>query len=108
MTTPASESLKMGACRRICAIVSSILLPPLGVFMMRGCGKDLCINVLLTLLGIIPGIIHALWISLADSPGHHHRGVDGAGAGLPVTMPPIPVPAPGPGGAPAGYPVQRQ
>ena len=43
-------------------IIASIVLPPLGVFMSMGISQALLINVLLTLLGWIPGIIHALWI----------------------------------------------
>ncbi|CAG8732767.1 14028_t:CDS:1, partial [Cetraspora pellucida] len=31
-----------------------IIFPPLGVVLERGCGQDLLINVLLTLLGFIP------------------------------------------------------
>jgi uncharacterized membrane protein YqaE (UPF0057 family) len=65
----------------ICKIVLAIFLPPVGVFLERGCGADFCINVLLTILGVstydlkasdhtltcsqyIPGIIHALYIIL--------------------------------------------
>ena len=43
-------------------IVASILLPPLGVFMNMGLSQALIINILLTLLGWLPGVIHALWI----------------------------------------------
>ncbi|RGB32036.1 cation transport-related protein [Rhizophagus diaphanus] len=43
-------------------IAFAIILPPLGVVLEKGCGPDLCINILLTLLGYIPGIIHALYI----------------------------------------------
>ncbi|KAI0665131.1 hypothetical protein C8Q70DRAFT_1049300 [Cubamyces menziesii] len=42
----------------------AILLPPLGVFLERGCNADFFINILLTILGYIPGIIHALYIIL--------------------------------------------
>ncbi|PBP19067.1 plasma membrane proteolipid 3, partial [Diplocarpon rosae] len=48
----------------ICKIILAIVLPPLGVFLERGCGADLLINILLTILGYIPGIIHALYIIL--------------------------------------------
>ena len=48
----------------ICKIILAIILPPLGVFLERGCGADLLINILLTILGYIPGIIHALYIIL--------------------------------------------
>lgn len=41
-------------------IILAVILPPLGVFLERGCGSDLLINILLTVLGYIPGIIHAL------------------------------------------------
>ena len=43
-------------------ILLSILLPPLGVFLQVGIGLHFWINILLTLLGYIPGIIHAVWI----------------------------------------------
>ena len=43
-------------------IILAVILPPLGVFLERGCGPDLLINILLTILGYIPGIIHALYI----------------------------------------------
>ncbi|MEM7762144.1 MAG: YqaE/Pmp3 family membrane protein [Cyanobacteria bacterium P01_A01_bin.40] len=46
----------------IIKIIASILLPPLGVFMTMGVSQALLINVLLTLLGWLPGVIHALWI----------------------------------------------
>ncbi|KLJ11945.1 plasma membrane proteolipid 3, partial [Blastomyces silverae] len=48
----------------ICKIIFAILLPPVGVFLERGCGADLLINICLTILGYIPGIIHALYIIL--------------------------------------------
>ncbi|KAG1891244.1 hypothetical protein F4604DRAFT_1673143 [Suillus subluteus] len=35
----------------ICKIIFAIILPPLGVFLERGCTADLLINCLLTLLG---------------------------------------------------------
>ncbi|KAG8878318.1 plasma membrane proteolipid Pmp3 [Tulasnella sp. 331] len=53
-----------GAGRDIFSIICAVLLPPLGVFFERGCGADLLINILLTCLGYIPGIVHALWIIL--------------------------------------------
>ncbi len=43
-------------------IILGILLPPLGVFMTVGVGPTLLINVVLTLLGWLPGSIHALWV----------------------------------------------
>lgn len=43
-------------------ILLAILLPPLGVFLQVGIGPQFWINILLTLLGYIPGIVHAVWI----------------------------------------------
>ncbi|PSP15668.1 MAG: YqaE/Pmp3 family membrane protein [Cyanobacteria bacterium QS_8_64_29] len=43
-------------------IVLSVLIPPLGVFLQVGIGLDFWINILLTLLGYIPGLIHAIWV----------------------------------------------
>lgn len=40
----------------------AILLPPLGVFLQVGIGKHFWINILLTLLGYVPGLVHAIWI----------------------------------------------
>lgn len=48
----------------IVRLIAAILLPPLGVFMQVGLTAQFWINVLLTLLGYIPGIIHAVWIIL--------------------------------------------
>ena len=46
----------------IVRIIIAILLPPLGVFLQVGIGKHFWINLVLTLLGYIPGIIHAIYI----------------------------------------------
>ncbi|KAF8682437.1 Phosphoglycerate mutase-like protein [Rhizoctonia solani] len=51
----------------ILKIILAIILPPLGVFFERGCGADLLINILLTILGYIPGIIHGFRLSWVTS-----------------------------------------
>ena len=43
-------------------ILLAILLPPLGVFLQVGLGLQFWLNILLTLLGYVPGIVHAVWI----------------------------------------------
>lgn len=48
----------------ILRILLAIILPPLGVFMQVGLGLHFWLNILLTILGYIPGIIHAIWIIL--------------------------------------------
>ncbi|KAK0411485.1 hypothetical protein QR680_005675 [Steinernema hermaphroditum] len=58
-----SESLEMPfTCTDICKLILAFILPPVGVFLEKGCDLQLLINVLLTLLGYIPGIIHAIWV----------------------------------------------
>jgi len=49
-------------CSDIIKILFAVLLPPLGVLLERGCGADFIINIFLTILGYIPGIVHALFI----------------------------------------------
>ena len=43
-------------------IILAILLPPLAVGLEYGLGGKFFLNLLLTLLGYIPGLIHALLI----------------------------------------------
>ena len=43
-------------------IILSVILPPLGVFLQVGLGKHFWLNILLTLLGYIPGLVHAVYI----------------------------------------------
>ena len=47
----------------IVEIILAILLPPVAVFMRKGAGKDLVINLVLWILLLgIGGIIHAFWL----------------------------------------------
>jgi uncharacterized membrane protein YqaE (UPF0057 family) len=43
-------------------IIIAILLPPFGVFLQVGIGGHFWLNILLTLLGYIPDIVHAMWV----------------------------------------------
>ena len=47
---------------KLLKIVAAIVLPPLAVFLERGVSKQLAVNIVLTLLGFLPGIIHALFV----------------------------------------------
>lgn len=42
-------------CTDIFKLILAVIFPPLGVFVERGCGVDLLINIALTILGFIPG-----------------------------------------------------
>jgi uncharacterized membrane protein YqaE (UPF0057 family) len=43
-------------------LLFAIILPPVGVFLQVGFGGQFWLNILLTLLGYIPGIVHAVCI----------------------------------------------
>jgi uncharacterized membrane protein YqaE (UPF0057 family) len=43
-------------------VLLAILLPPVGVFLTVGLGLQFWLNILLTIFGYIPGIVHAIWI----------------------------------------------
>mmetsp|Transcript_18124 Transcript_18124/g.34522 ORF Transcript_18124/g.34522 Transcript_18124/m.34522 type:complete len:84 (+) Transcript_18124:92-343(+) len=45
-----------------CSLICSFLIPPLGVYWAKGCGCTLLINIILTLFGYFPGLIHACCI----------------------------------------------
>lgn len=48
----------------VAAIIASILLPPLGIFLVRGLGLEFWIGTLLTILFWVPGILFALAVVL--------------------------------------------
>lgn len=48
----------------IIKILLAIFLPPIGVFLEVGFGLHFWLNILLTLFGYVPGIIHAVYIIL--------------------------------------------
>lgn len=48
------------AAKTILKIVACVILPPLGVGLHRGFSGHFFLNIVLTLLGFIPGLIHAV------------------------------------------------
>ncbi|MFC1488900.1 YqaE/Pmp3 family membrane protein [Thermodesulfobacteriota bacterium] len=51
---------------KIVKIICAILLPPVAAYLQVGVTKHFWINILLTLLLGIPGIIHALFLVFTD------------------------------------------
>jgi uncharacterized membrane protein YqaE (UPF0057 family) len=43
-------------------IVLAIFLPPVSIFINEGVSATLIINILLTIVGWVPGSIHAVWV----------------------------------------------
>jgi uncharacterized membrane protein YqaE (UPF0057 family) len=50
--------LLVDALRILCAF----LLPPLSVFLTVGLTGQFWLSILLTLLGYVPGMVHAIWL----------------------------------------------
>jgi len=48
---------------KLVMILIAFFLPPVAVFMKKGAGKDLIINIVLCLLFLLPGSIHAIWVT---------------------------------------------
>ena len=48
-------------------VIASVIIPPLGVFLRVGIGLHFWINIVLTILGYIPGLVHAIWIIASKS-----------------------------------------
>lgn len=53
----------------IVRIILALFLPPVAVFLTTGVSATFLINILLTLLGILPGSIHALWVIVKHEEG---------------------------------------
>jgi len=47
----------------ISTIILNILLPPLAVFLKHGLGGTFLISLLLTIIGWLPGVIHAFIVN---------------------------------------------
>lgn len=43
-------------------VLLAILLPPVGVAMEVGLGMHFWLNIVLTLFGFVPGIVHAVYV----------------------------------------------
>lgn len=47
-------------------VLLAIFLPPVAVFLEVGLGLHFWINIVLTLLGGLPGMVHAFWLLLKN------------------------------------------
>ena len=59
---------------KLVRFILGLLVPPLGVFLTVGVGQTLIINIVLTVLGWLPGSIHAIWVI-----AKHEEQVNGEG-----------------------------
>ncbi len=56
------QGAQINGAMDIIRILLSVIIPPIGVFLQVGLGLHFWLNILLTLLGYIPGLIHAIWV----------------------------------------------
>ncbi|CZR56805.1 probable RIC1 protein [Phialocephala subalpina] len=95
----------MGMVSAIFLVLITLLLPPVGTYIVAGCGADLLINICLTLLGYIPGHIHAFYLeyvyyerkeqaregrfTAARAPGVYSERVQSGGHGYGTIVQPV-------------------
>ena len=49
-------------------IILAILLPPVAVLLTTGLSLQFLLNIVLTILGYVPGLVHAIWIIARARP----------------------------------------
>ncbi|SDL96155.1 Uncharacterized membrane protein YqaE, homolog of Blt101, UPF0057 family [Catalinimonas alkaloidigena] len=54
----------------IIEVILAIFLPPVAVALRFGLGGKFWLNVLLTIIGIIPGVIHAFYVLSKPATAH--------------------------------------
>lgn len=69
-------------------VLIAIFIPPIPVAVKRGLSADLAINIALSILGFLPGLLHSLYIislypyrenyAALGGDGHNHRHNYGA------------------------------
>ena len=52
-------------------VIIAVLLPPLAVFLKHGLHHQFWINILLTCLGYLPGLLHA-WYEVLRTPNYYY------------------------------------
>lgn len=58
-------------------IIVAILFPPAAALFITGCSCDLLISICLTILGYLPGHLHAFWLIYRKMVAEERYGVGG-------------------------------
>ena len=53
----------------IVKIILAIFLPPIAAYLQVGLSTHFWINIVLTLIGFFPGVVHALWLVVTKRRG---------------------------------------
>ena len=51
---------------KILKVILAIFIPPVAAFLQVGISKHFWINIILTLLFAVPGMVHALWLVFTE------------------------------------------
>ena len=51
---------------KIAKIIFAIFLPPVAAYLQVGLTNHFWVNIILTIIFWVPGVIHALWLVLTD------------------------------------------
>lgn len=73
-------------------VIAAYYIPPLGVFLQVGLSTHFWINLVLSLLGYWPGVVHGIWvIASVDENGEQSAGGNSTLVGLVLSyfLPPI-------------------
>ncbi|KAG1824617.1 uncharacterized protein BJ212DRAFT_539416 [Suillus subaureus] len=87
---PDCDTMESNGSADCVLILVAIIFPPAAAAFISGCGCDLFVNILLTLLGYFPGLIHALWLIFKRvnvQPRHARGSYRYTGAGTPAPAP---------------------
>jgi uncharacterized membrane protein YqaE (UPF0057 family) len=52
-------------------IALALFLPPVAAFLTVGLGLHFLLNLILTLILFVPGVIHALWLVVRNAQAEH-------------------------------------
>lgn len=56
---------------KLLQLILAVFFPPVSVAVERGMSGSLLLNIILTLIGWVPGVIHALWVLLSGQSAPH-------------------------------------
>ena len=53
----------------IIKVIFCLIFPPIAALLQVGLSTHFLINILLTILGIVPGMVHAFWLVFSEKTG---------------------------------------
>lgn len=61
--------MSQSALAKLVLVILAIILPPLAALLQVKLTRHLVLNLVLTIIGFLPGVLHALWLVLTDHKG---------------------------------------